>query len=266
MTLGFMVYAGVFQSKMYSYGGYFQSSDKNLKKNIQDVGDAMDIIKKLNPKNYEFKTDEKLVALNLPKGTHYGFIAQELEQVLPYIVNDGPQLPNNEPDIIKPTSLDGKVPVKATDPEILKAIASNKEIMSFKGVNYMELIPIMIKGMQELNERNEALQNEVNELKSIITKRGNAVSSTVLSGYIKQTIPNPANNNTVISYYLPDNITGKSQIMITDVKGSVLKVYNASKGAGQVNIRAGELAAGTYNYALYVNEKRIDSKEMVIIK
>lgn len=40
----------------------------------------------------------------------------------------------------------------------------------------------------------------------------------------------------------------------------------AAKGAGQLNIRSGELAAGTYNYTLYVNDKKIDSKQMVITK
>src|SRR5437763_181265 len=81
-------------------------------------------------------------------------------------------------------------------------------------------------------------QYEVNDLKTLISKGGNSTKS--LSGYLKQNIPNPANNNTAISYYLPDN-AGMAQIRITDIKGSLLKVYTPSKGEGQLNIKTGEL-------------------------
>ncbi|MEP6596193.1 MAG: T9SS type A sorting domain-containing protein, partial [Ginsengibacter sp.] len=112
---------------------------------------------------------------------------------------------------------------------------------------------------------NNALQKEIDELKLLILKANNNRPPTSSTGYLKQNIPNPANNNTVISYYLPDN-TGRGQIRITDSKGSALKVYTASKGEGQLNIKSGELPAGTYNYTLYINDKKIDSKQMVIAK
>jgi hypothetical protein len=55
----------------------------------------MSIINKLQPKNYEFKTDEKYASLNLPKGTHYGLLAQDLEQVLPNLVKEAAHPINN---------------------------------------------------------------------------------------------------------------------------------------------------------------------------
>ncbi len=259
-------YAAVFYGLTYSSGGY-TSSDKNLKKNIQEFNGAMSIINKLKPKYYEFKDDAKYAFLNLPKGNHYGLIAQDVEQVLPNLVKESPHESVNSADAaINISSKDGK-PASAAEIAEQKIKSTPKESISIKAVNYTELIPILIKAMQELSAKNDELQIQVDELKSIISKGGNATSiNSSISGYIKQNIPNPANNNTVIRYYVPDNTTGKAQIMITDIKGSVLKVYTASKGAGQVNIRAGELAAGTYNYSLYVNDQRIDSKQMVIIK
>lgn len=50
----------------------------------------MSIINKLKPKNYEFRNDGKYAAMNLPKGNHYGLIAQELEEVLPNLVAYAP--------------------------------------------------------------------------------------------------------------------------------------------------------------------------------
>ena len=258
-------YAAVFYGLTYSSGGY-TSSDKNLKKNVQEFTDGMSIINKLKPKYYEFKDDAKYAFLNLPKGNHYGLMAQDVEQVLPNLVKESPHESVNSADAaINISSADGK-PASAAEIAEQKIKSTPKESISIKAVNYTELIPIIIKAMQELSAKNDELQVQVNELKSIISKAGYAAALNASSGYIKQNIPNPANNSTIISYYLPDNITGKSQIMITDIKGSLLKVYNAAKGAGQINIKTGELPAGTYNYSLYVNDKRIDSKQMVIIK
>ncbi len=257
-------YAAVFYGLTYSSGGY-TSSDRSLKKNVQEFTDGMSIINKLKPKYYEFKDDAKYAFLNLPKGNHYGLIAQDVEQILPNLVKESPHESVNGADAAIKPSEDGK-PTSAAQIAEQKIKPIAKESISIKAVNYTELIPIIIKAMQELSAKNDELQVQVNELKSTISKAGYAASLNASSAFIKQNIPNPANNSTVISYYLPDNITGKSQIMITDIKGSVLKVYNAAKGAGQINIKTGELPAGTYNYSLYVNDKRIDSKQMVIIK
>ena len=271
------IYAGIFQGNVYVYGTY-NGSDKKLKKNINDFTDAMTIINKLKPKNYEFRDDGKFASLHLPKGNHYGLLAQDVEEILPDLVRESPLEVNKpaEQDIIKP-SADGKPAQISGQKEI--PLNMTKEIMNVKGINYTELIPILIRGIQEqqaqinkqqaqvlqLIANNDDLQNQVYELKSMISKGGNASAITSLSGYLKQNVPNPANSNTVISYYLPYN-AGSAQIKITDIKGSLLKVYNPSKGEGQVNIKTGELPVGTYNYSLYVNGKSIDTKQMIITK
>ena len=79
-------YAGVFYGDVYASGSYI-SSDKALKQNAQAFDGAMDIINKLKPRNYEFKTDAKYAFLHLPKGSHYGLMAQDVEEVLPGLVS-----------------------------------------------------------------------------------------------------------------------------------------------------------------------------------
>lgn len=258
-------YAGEFNGSVYASGG-FVTSDKNLKQNIHEFGDAMSIINKLKPQSYEFKKDAKYSFLHLPKGSHFGLLAQDLEQVLPNLVSEA----SHKVKTVKPIAI--KLTAGGQSSPIVAPQQETKEIITIKAVNYVELIPVMIKGMQEqqtqiekLSVTNEALKNEIDELKSLISKITNGISVTSSTGYLKQNVPNPAGNNTVISYYLPGN-TGHAQIRVTDSKGSALKVYTASKGDGQVNIKSGELAAGTYTYTLYLNDKKIDSKQMVIIK
>ncbi|HMF70948.1 MAG TPA: T9SS type A sorting domain-containing protein, partial [Flavitalea sp.] len=76
--------------------------------------------------------------------------------------------------------------------------------------------------------------------------------------------PNPFRSNTVISYYIPEN-AGHAQIRIVDINGRLIKTFNAPKGEGQIVIRSGELSAGTYSYTLFVNNKRVDTKQMVLL-
>ncbi len=258
-------YAAEFNGKVYASGGYV-TSDKNLKQNIHDFANAMSIINKLKPLSYEFKKDAQYAFLHLPAGSHYGLMAQDLEQVLPNLVSEAP---HHSIRINPASTRQNEVgrPSSVTLPDVEK-----KESLTIKAVNYVELIPVMIKGMQEqqtqidkLNGINEKLQYEIDELKSLLSKTNNGAPVSSSTGYLKQNVPNPAINNTVINYSLPANTT-HAQLIISDAKGSALKVYNLSKGEGKVNTGIEDLPAGSYNYSLYINDKKIGSKQMVIIK
>ncbi len=80
-------YAGVFYGEMYASRTLYQASDQNLKENIKPFSGAMEIINNLKPQQYYFKKNEKYAFLNLPKGNHYGLLAQEIEEVLPELVS-----------------------------------------------------------------------------------------------------------------------------------------------------------------------------------
>lgn len=68
--------------------GVWVSSDERLKKNISDIDDPLAKILKLKGHKYEFEKD-KFKEKNLPEGTHYGVLAQELQEVLPEAVRIG---------------------------------------------------------------------------------------------------------------------------------------------------------------------------------
>ena len=255
-------YAAYFDGAVFTTGTY-QGSDSLLKQNIVDLKSALDIIRELHPKSYTFRQEGNFKMMHLPQGKHYGLIAQDVEKVLPAIV--------------KVTKFEAQTPHIPS--ENLSAgtltktpVSSASQNMDFKALNYTELIPIVIKGMQELSEKNGAkdslikdLQNQINELKSMMIKQGNASIRNPTSGYLKQNTPNPATNNTTISYYAPDN-AGTVELKITDAMGVERKSYPVAKGMGQLGIRSGDLSAGVYTYTLYVNNNIIDSKQMVILK
>lgn len=113
------------------------TSDAKLKKNIAPIQNALDVIAKIKPSSYEFKVGE-FGSMYLPEGHHYGVIAQELQQVLPELVI----------------------------PETFKGNDRNEAPVDYLSVNYNELIPILIKGMQEQQQLIEKLQQRVQQLEN----------------------------------------------------------------------------------------------------
>jgi len=144
-------WAGHFDGSIYTSGN-FQASDKNLKKNIQDFGNAIDLINRLKPKIFEFRNDDKFKSLNLPGGLHYGFIAQELEQVLPNVVQE-----------IDVSPVEGIDPVTGKLDKTIRPQNTPKKEMNVKAANYTEIIPLLVKAIQEE-------QDEIKELKQTINK------------------------------------------------------------------------------------------------
>ena len=63
--------------------GSYSSSDRRLKTNIQTITGATDKIKALTGKTFKWKD-----GLEMPSGTKYGFIAQEVESVVPDLVDE----------------------------------------------------------------------------------------------------------------------------------------------------------------------------------
>jgi hypothetical protein len=141
-------YAGYFAGDVFTNGTYV-SSDERAKQNIADLTGAMKIINQLHPKRYQYRQDGEYGQMNLPRGDRHGLIAQEVEQVLPGLVKETVFVPGTAgPDSLDPNS---GVP------------ASNGSI-NFKALNYTELIPILIKAIQEQQQQIDALNRTIEEL------------------------------------------------------------------------------------------------------
>ena len=256
-TSGF--YAGVFDGNVWTSGAYY-TSDKNLKKNIKDVSNAMDIIRQLKPKNYEFKDEAKFKSLSLPKGSHYGLLAQEVEEVLPNLVHsEKRELDIPEHVAITPEMHEQKGLEKLTKGSIKEA----KEVMDIKAVNYNELIPIMIKAMQEQDAKIEKLTNQ---LEKIMEAKGITQTGTISSASISQNIPNPAANITTINYSnLP--VGASSMLTVNDSNGKLIKQIQLTGNTfGTIKLDVATLINGTYSYSLIVDGKIIDTKKMELLK
>ena len=102
-----------------SHGGCScSSSDKRLKTNIESLEYGLNEINQLNPISFKFKSASDDV-------THLGFIAQDVQTVIPEVVQEQPD--------------------------------------NMLGIRYDELIPILVNAIKELKDRIEFLETELKE-------------------------------------------------------------------------------------------------------
>ena len=131
-------YAGYFIGDVNYTGTLTNVSDRKLKYNVNSLSDATSIVNQLDPKTYFYKQEGEAGELNLSEGLQYGFIAQELEEVLPSLVKDQVHM---------------------------KGLKSTESI-EYKAVNYMALIPVLTQAIKEQNERITLLEQRLLELEA----------------------------------------------------------------------------------------------------
>ncbi len=220
-----------------------QTSDLRLKENItllsEQHGRVLDKILDMNVIEYNYK--KMLPSLILPDSVsvedvmkeanidtekkHIGLIAQELQKLFPDLVEEGQ---------------DG-----------------------YLAVNYVELVPVLIQAIQEL-------QSEVDDLKGLRTiERSSSTTSidNMMSGgnILFQNTPNPFKELTTINFKLANDATNAC-ICIFDLQGKMLRKLPISPNDNSVSFNGYELGEGLYFYSLIVKGQEIDTKKMIISK
>jgi hypothetical protein len=108
-------------------GAYAQISDARYKRNIVPIENALDTILNLRGVTYEWDT-EKWKERGLPEGKQIGFIAQEVEKILPELVS---------------TDKNG-----------------------YKSVSYADAVPVLVEAVKTLKKDNDNTKRENAELKA----------------------------------------------------------------------------------------------------
>jgi hypothetical protein len=161
-TSGAGNYAGYFDGNVRIVGSLTVVSDESKKQNISNVNNALDLVQKLNGHTYTFKNDPNM---NLPEGEQYGFLAQEVESVLPSLVNTGDH--PNHPEI--PTSVDAPKNAKKGDqPKPFNQNELGSE--SIKSVNYIAVIPILVEAIKEQQILIDQQQHQIQALQEKVGK------------------------------------------------------------------------------------------------
>ncbi len=257
------------------------------------------------PKSYYFDTlnfngEGKF---NFSPKKQYGFIAQEIETILPNLVSVAtkPAIVDTSGNVLKPS-------------------------YEYRALNYIGFIPILTKGIQELQQKNDSLltklstdeatnnslqeqvseltanntslQNQVSQLTTNVTTmqeqlnqllsavnnccsatRSMQIGSTdsesqtiqqmdvklqdLKSLVLQQNVPNPFKEKTTISYVLPETFI-KAQLLFYNSQGKLIQsVELTGRGEGQLNVFADDLTNGIYSYSLVIDGQIIATKKMI---
>lgn len=230
---------------------FIPPSDQRLKTNITPLSSSLDKILALDGVryNYNFKLDnyENIDITKLTEAKqksiegdnfegdatiHLGLLAQEVEKVVPEVV-------------------------KADEKGIL-------------GVNYMELIPLLIESIKEQQEMIDDLEIEVLELKALLEEEQNSeTNGNTKKSKLSDNSPNPFSNETKVAYNVSEiDATSNIYINVYNQKGSLVLTKRGSNMIGEqsVSISGQELKEkGTYFYSLVINGQVVDSKMMLYV-
>jgi len=128
-------------TNVFAVNGTIQTSDQNLKKDISGLNYGLETVMKMNPVTFRWKDG------NIDNSQqHIGFLAQDLQKVLPEIVVDHEW---------KETSEGNQKEWQPTDK---------------LGVNYAEITPVLVKAIQEQQQVIDELKNQNTELLKRIEK------------------------------------------------------------------------------------------------
>lgn len=215
---------------------YYTLSDSSMKTNIVALNSGLNIIKQLKTYSYNLKTD----SINFSDRTSFGLLAQEVETVLPALVD------------------------------------SSKGI---KLINYDEFIPFLILSLQEQQAQIETLktiayaqEKEIIELTTTIKDCCNTSfdKSTITDDIIitkavlHQNAPNPFTETTIIKYNIP-NFVENANIIVHNLNGVEIKSFIITEsGSGNITINGTILNPGMYLYTLIVDNDIIDTKRMIL--
>ena len=140
-SLNYAIYSNGIQFS--TSGTAWTFSDKNLKRDISDLNiNAIETVLKIKTHQYYFDT-EKYKHINLPIEKQWGFIAQEIEEVIPEMVKDA----------VLPGEYNSLTKEKLSDD------------VNIKSIQYDRLFPVLVKAIQEQQAQIEELkkQSEVQE-------------------------------------------------------------------------------------------------------
>lgn len=135
---------------VYATNGTIQTSDIRLKEDIQPLNYGLAEILKLRPVSFNWKEEkvDNFIILSSEKETKLGFIAQEVLEIIPEAI------------VTKDWFIDGEHPEKG-----LQEIEAER-----LGISYSEIIPVMIKAIQEQQENIDKIKETNQKLKVLIEK------------------------------------------------------------------------------------------------
>ena len=229
---------------IFAYGMVFDS-DSRLKQGIKPLSSA-GWLDEVTPVSYTLCSTQQIARVKgvepadslsptpADARTRYGFLAQEVQKVLPELVVE------DENGVL--------------------------------GVDYIGFIPLLVDVVKRQNEEIAALRKQVDDLNAVIANpRLKSRSEESGIGYdvvkkvaMSQNIPNPFGSTTKIELTIPET-TGNAFVCIYDLQGKLeQKIDCAQRGTFVLDIDGSRLTPGMYIYSLMMDGEEAVTKRMIV--
>ena len=252
-------------------GAFVTSSDYRLKENVRSLSKTDGCLNKLMDMNvvefnnkqrqfttsnitrhssdsHELLTEDEVLEMNtllekdandsvshwydeespILKNKHYGLVAQELQEIYPDLVVE---------------SQDG-----------------------FLAINYLEIIPLLIRSVQELKAELDASKSGDAPIQKAQARNTDVTNIDAVVTTLYQNTPNPFTESTLILCDVAEAVVN-ADLYIYDMNGKQIDTYPITeRGATSITIEGRSLEAGMYLYALIADGQVIDTKRMILTK
>ncbi len=216
-------------------GNYQAFSDRRLKSNIESMESVLSEVKDLRPVWYTFNADEK------QKKT-LGFIAQEVEEVLPDFVDTEKEYYALTYDYFGVLAI--------------KAIQEQQEIIEEKEDRIRDL-------EQRLADLEETLERVVQHVELPSEQEAPIILTDAKLG---QNEPNPSLGTTRIPFTIPTSARSAT-LRVTASNGQLIReIAIDQRGRGQLTLQTGQLSPAAYQYTLWIDGQAVATRQMLIQK
>lgn len=229
-------YSQPYNNYMYLYAkGYYTVSDSSLKSNITKLSYGLKDVLELNPVQYSLKStvelEEKKVTETASK--EFGFLSQEVRRTFP-----------------------------ATD---ITRYSEGHLLM-----DYDQLIPVLVKAIQEQQGMIEKLSEELKAVKSDRSITSPPTDANAQTSEPKnklfQNEPNPFSAQTKIRFKLASENIQSAEIVVFNLLGELQKSYPIRNFSDEfIVVEGNDLKPGKYLYSLLVNNAEIETKSMILL-
>ena len=228
---------------------FVTTSDLRLKTDVTPLGENWRFLSDLNSISYKLLprpiqhtdeesldeiTEEETAAIPNER-THFGFVAQEVREIFPDLVNEDEE--------------------------------------GYLSIDYIGFIPLLVDAYKNLEERNRELEernlNLEQKVEGILNpaKRVagvNGVDGMAETVSLSQNRPNPFTERTTIDLTLPSDVSS-AVLCIYDMQGTqVMQLPVEGRGKTAVTVDGKSLRAGMYLYSLIADGEEVATKRMIL--
>jgi hypothetical protein len=223
-------YSQPYNNYMYLYAkGYYTISDSTLKSDITKLNYGLKDVMKLNPVQYSLKSTVKLEEDKVTEtaSKEFGFLSQEVRKTFP-----------------------------STD---ITRFSEGYLLM-----DYDQLIPVLVKAIQEQQGIIEKLSDELESVKSNRLTTNSVPSDQ--KNKLFQNEPNPFSAQTKIRFKLASENVRSAEIVVFNLLGELQRTYPIRNFSDEfVIVEGNDLKPGKYLYSLIVNNTEVETKNMILL-